>query len=46
MDSEHEDESNLATPPYFKSWRSIYLIVLGVLVLIIFLLQLFSTSFA
>lgn len=44
MDKPSED-NQLSTPPYFKSWRSIYIMVLGNLMLMIVLLYFFSTSF-
>ena len=42
---EPKNPRDLATPPYFKSWSTIYWLVIGNLVLIIFLLYLFSISF-
>lgn len=43
---EPTNDRDLSTPPYFKSWSSIYWLVIANLVLIIFLLYLFTTSFA
>lgn len=42
---ESKSEQELDTPPYFKSWKSIYMIVAGLLLLIIIFLQLFSSIF-
>ncbi len=39
-------DHELATPPYFKSWRTIYLIIVVNLLLIITLLYIFSTAFS
>lgn len=44
--TQSKSEQELDTPPYFKSWKSIYMIVTGFLVLMIILLQLFSFLFA
>lgn len=40
-----EDE-NMATPPYFRSWRSIYLLVAVILIGLIGALFLFTRSYA
>ncbi|WP_421877712.1 hypothetical protein [Marinoscillum sp.] len=40
-----KDNRELDTPPYFKSWRSIYWLVAGFLLLIIVMLYFFSQAY-
>ena len=40
------NDRDLAKPPYFKSWRSIYLIVMLVFVVVVALLYIFTSYFS
>lgn len=42
----HEENSVDELPGIFKSWRRVYAIVLGELVLLIFLFYLFTTAYS
>ena len=41
-----ENDRDLAKPPYFKSWRSIYLTVMLVFVVVVALMYLFTSYFS
>lgn len=42
---EAEDESEFDSPPFFNSWTTIYLVVIGNLGFMILLFYIFSISF-
>lgn len=44
MTKSNEDR-DFSAPPFFKSWKSIYYIVIGNLIMMILLFYLFTTSF-
>ena len=44
MEHNQQEETQDATPPYFSSWRPIYWIVIGNIVIIIVLLHFFFSN--
>ncbi len=42
----HDDEPPEEQPPGFRSWRSVYAFVIGAFVVIVFLLAIFTWTYA